>query len=570
MTPEDFDYFRNRTSKFISGTNRGIKFGSFGSPNIRKLSIIPKRSVPQQIVNKLSSASLGQNDGIETTKRDVSYFGKITLNLEQTKNNLERILQVIADDYKTSKETNQKEVDEYRKRIANRGRIFGKKELGDKKTDILGGVKKYVGSFFSGVGGSIRGLAAFNLLEAILSGDPTKIIGPLLGIGATYLPAIGAAVGVSVAKSLGKGLLGLGGSAAPAASAAAGAGSSLGKFGRFAGKAGLVAGGIGLASSLFNRSGGGEQTQQRLEDLTQQQKALVEPGNLVSIPQNDLRRFESLNNKFEKAIDFLLAKQKEGGGRRSSSSGGGPGPGPGPTGQLMTGPAPTEVNALMSAISGAEGGLESVNTIGTLPGLSQMTIDDAIAKVEQLKSQGKTSGAMGRMQQMSQFLRGRAVAAGLDPSTALFNEENQYKIDRAYLASLFSGGEQEIVNLIRSGKISTVVNKLKGVWPSLPGGSQENVHTSGFYRNFQSFLGQLSSAGPSPIQLPPMAPALPRRNIPSPASAAPTFVPMAVPQQTAPQQTSAASGVNDQVPAFSTTYSENFLTLYSKLIYQVV
>jgi hypothetical protein len=45
---------------------------------------------------------------------------------------------------------------------------------------------------------------------------------------------------------------------------------------------------------------------------------------------------------------------------------------------------------------------------------------------------------------------------------------------------------------------------------------------------------------------------------------------MAVPQQAAPQQSSAAVGNNDTVPSIDTTYPENFLALYSKLIYQIV
>jgi muramidase (phage lysozyme) len=343
-------------------------------------------------------------------------------------------------------------------------------------------------------------------------------------------------------------------------------------LGKFGGRAALVGGGIALASSIFNRPQE-DQSQQRLEELTQQQKASVEPGNLVPIPQDDLRRFEKLNKKFEAALDFLLGKQKEQdrqpqktGGR----GGGGGGGAPPPPGQIMSGPAPGEINALMSAISGAEGGLESVNKIGPMPGLSQMTIDEAISKVESFRAQGKTSGAMGNMQQMSYYLRERAIAAGLDPSTALYNQENQYKINRAYLAGLFSGGEQEIVNLIRSGKINEVVNKLKGVWPSLPGGSQENVHTSDFYRRFQTFLGQISSPGTVTPPISPVAPA-PR----SAATAAPrapqtqvTVLPLPTQQQSS--QASAVSGGNDTVPSIDTTYPENFLALYSKLIYQIV
>ena len=61
-----------------------------------------------------------------------------------------------------------------------------------------------------------------------------------------------------------------------------------------------------------------------------------------------------------------------------------------------------------------------------------------------------------------------------------------------------------------------------------------------------------------------------RRNIPAPQAALPTIVPMVVPQQSASQPTSVSSEGNDTAPAFSTTYPENFLALYSKLIYQIV
>jgi hypothetical protein len=411
----------------------------------------------------------------------------------------------------------------------------------------------------------------FNLLQGILSGDPSKIIGPLIGIGATYIPAVIGGIATTLTSKLVGSLFSRGGASAGAGAAGTAAGASrLGRLGKFGGKAALAAGGVALASSLFGR-GEENTTQQRLEELTQEQKASTQSSSLVPLPQNDLKRFESLNKKFEEALDFLLKRQGEQQGQRSSGGGGGGGGGGGSPGQLISGPAPGEINALMSAISGGEGGLESVNTIGALPGLSQMTIDQAIAKVEQLKAQGKTSGAMGNMQQMSEFLRARTIAAGLDPRTALFNAENQYKINRAYLASLFSGGEQEIVNLIRSGKVDQVVSRLRGVWPSLPGGSQENVHTSSFYRNFENYLRQAQSSAGLPITPQVTGTRSPARNIPSPSSQQPSFVlaPMPVGGASSPQASTTAA-VNDNVPAIDTSYSDNFLTMYSKLVYQIV
>jgi muramidase (phage lysozyme) len=568
MNPEDFNYFQSRVSRFITGSNRRSSSGSFLSPRITRLSgIIPKRALPSQIFSRPTASA---DDAIESSGRGISSLGRVTLDLEIINNNLDRIRQIIEQDYKNTQETNRKETEDFRKRVANRGRIFGRRELGDKKSDVLGSVKKYVGSFFSGTGGAIRALAMFNLLQGILSGDPSKIIGPLLGIGLTYIPAIATGIAGAVATSLVGKMFGGGGARAAATAAPAAAGAGAGRFSGMRGLAGrtaLIGGGLALANSIFNRPQEDTQ-QQRLSELTQEQKGLTDPQNLVPIPQDDLKKFENLNKKFEAALDFLMSKKGGSGQQQTSSRGGGPTP----TGQPITGPAPAEINALMSAISGGEGGDNTINTMGDIPGLSQMTIDQAIAKVEQLRREGKTSGAMGNMQQMSYLLRDRAIAAGLDPATALYSRENQYLINRSYLSSLFSGGEQEIVNMIKSGKIADVVNKLKGVWPSLPGGSQENVHTASFYQRYENFFRQLSSGSmPSPSPVLPSPTAAPRaqRSIPAPQRQAPnvTLVPVDSGNQT---PSSVASPSNDSAISVDTTHPENFLALYSKLTYQVV
>ena len=53
-------------------------------------------------------------------------------NFEVINNNLDRVFEIIKEDFKQTKEINKKEVEEYRKRVANRGRIIGKKEFGDR------------------------------------------------------------------------------------------------------------------------------------------------------------------------------------------------------------------------------------------------------------------------------------------------------------------------------------------------------------------------------------------------------------------------------------------------------
>lgn len=563
MTPEDFEYFRNRASRFISGTSRRSKFGLFTTPNIRNISIKLKKSIPQQVLDKLRPTESKDDDQITTSQRDVTSLGKITLNLEQTKNNLEKIFQIIADDYKTARETNQKEVNEYRKRIANRGRVFTKKELGDSKTDLLGGIKKYVGSFFSGTGGAIRGLAMFNLLEGLLSGDISKIIGPLLGIGVTYLPAIGGAVGLSIAKSFGKGLLGFGRGGTAVQSATAGAaasgGSALSRFGKFAGKAGLVAGGIGLASSLFNQNNNQDQTQNRLEELTQQQKELVQPENILSVPQDDLRKFEELNKKFEKALDFLLAKQKET-PQRQSRERGGPGPGPG-SNIPISGNAPSEMKSLMDLISSPESGgnYEAMYPSTTLPGATDMTIAE-VART--------ATGPIGRYQQKPEFLEERARAVGLDPTRDKFTPENQDKITRGHIVNVLGGDESKIVEQLKKDP-SAVKKRLES---SQFTGLQK--YGNDFNQLFEGKLKQYKSSSIQPQALPPVSSVSRTDNksvaMTPPQSATPIIVPMPIPQKGESQPTSTASESNDIVPQIATGYSDNFLTMYSKLTYQIV
>jgi muramidase (phage lysozyme) len=314
----------------------------------------------------------------------------------------------------------------------------------------------------------------------------------------------------------------------------------------------------------------------------------VQPGDTTpEVPGNVLDRFNSILDRFDKILDGMKGKPGKSSGESSSSGssskpaspGASPGGSPagGGGGQLISGPAPKEINSLMSAISGAEGGIESVNTIGEMKGLSEMTIDQAIAKVQTLKNEGKTSGAMGRMQHMSQYLRKRAIDAGLDPSTAKFNQENQYKIDRSFLAGQFKGGEQEIVNLMKSGKITDVVAKLRGIWPSLPGGSQENMHTSAFYKRLENFLSK------SGVQLP-QTPTKPGQQAPQAPSASKSRPqPIVIPFQQQSQVQPASSGGGGKIsappspqqngpttPFYPSSNYDNFLTLYSRMVYNIV
>lgn len=549
MTPEDFNYFQQRVSRFISGSSSGIKSRSFGVSNIRKISLIPKRSLPKQLIDKFSKSTTG-DDGISTTSSGVGSLGRITLNLEYTKNNLDKILEVISEDYKNTQEQNKKETEEYRKRIANRGRIFGKRELGDKKSDVVGTVKKYVGSFFSGAGGSIRALAMFNLLQGILSGDPSKIIGPLLGITATYIPNIVAGmVGGLSTKLLGSLLRG-GGSAAGAAGAGAAAGSRLGSLGRFAGKAGLVAGGIGLASSLLGNRDGEQQTQQRLSELTAQQKSLTEPSSITAIPQNELKKFDDLNKKFESALDFLLKRQNETNTSQSKSTGGGGGGGSStpPSGggaipqELLESGIPENMARYLTRLSYLETRLRNVPN-----------------------AQG--SGAMGYYQAMEAFTQEAIKASGgLNPRSANFAESSKAVMSWIYVHN------KPAYDAIVSGDYNRADDLLKYTWPSLPSGDQ--AQPGSVQKEANKFLKKspsvLNSVSDPIVEESIIEPAPRSTSLSAPSQRSPSVMLVPTKIDSKPKQSSASAIGNDPVPSFSTTYNDNFLTLYSKLTYQIV
>lgn len=178
-------------------------------------------------------------------------------------------------------------------------------------------------------------------------------------------------------------------------------------------------------------------------------------------------------------------------------------PDPGkPDSSLLPGDAPEEIKALMQTISGGEGGPNSVQGIGEVPGLSDMTIDEAITKAKSFIGKGSQTGALGAFQFHSSYLRERAVNAGLDPSKEKFSMENQTKIMRHFMTSVWSagggeGGEQGLLEALKSGGIETQVfpklSKDFG-WPSLPGGSQPNVHTPEAAKRYQEHLKKYQPA----------------------------------------------------------------------------
>lgn len=336
MNPEETSN-KIQTKKFFKSSKSRFGFGpgKLRYGNIRSMSgIIPNRTIPQNIAEKISQVPSEQESGsgIEPTKTVINSLGRLTLDLVQIGDNLDKIKEVIEEDYKQTKEKNKKEVEDYRKRIANRGKKISKKDLGNDKKSLSDVIKPFISGFFSGAGGAIRGLASFNLIEALMNGDYMKVFQSLMGIGITFIPQIGAMIAGTILKSLlkgfGRNMFGGGMRGGGGVGRMGGGGRvrspGIGKFGSMLalGTGALALGGA-YAASQDGQGTDGSEDQTRLEDLTAEQKALTDKG-LISITQDDLKKFEDLNKKFDKTLDLLMGgKSRRGnggsGGQQSDS-----------------------------------------------------------------------------------------------------------------------------------------------------------------------------------------------------------------------------------------------------------
>lgn len=150
-----------------------------------------------------------------------------------------------------------------------------------------------------------------------------------------------------------------------------------------------------------------------------------------------------------------------------------------PGGSPISGPAPPEIKALMETISGPESGgnYEAMNPSTTLPGATKMTI----AQVSKT-----ATGAVGRYQNMPEYLPERAKLAKLDFNKDLYSPENQDKMTRAHIASLL-GGEQKAVEALRKDP-GAVAKRLSGTWTSLPGGKEQQLNDQQFSSRYKSSL----------------------------------------------------------------------------------
>jgi muramidase (phage lysozyme) len=141
-----------------------------------------------------------------------------------------------------------------------------------------------------------------------------------------------------------------------------------------------------------------------------------------------------------------------------------------PTGEgdILYGTTPGEYGPILDLIASVEavGGYDVVNG-GKIDGLSKMTI--SAARQAALRSGG--SGAMGRYQQMPQYVLDRARSIGLNPDRDLFSPENQ---DKLAVLLINGAGYKEW----KSGSLTTekFAHRLSATWRGLPEGPSNKTY----------------------------------------------------------------------------------------------
>jgi hypothetical protein len=161
---------------------------------------------------------------------------------------------------------------------------------------------------------------------------------------------------------------------------------------------------------------------------------------------------------------------------------------------------------------------------------------------------------------------------------------------RHFQTVVYGGTEEQLLKSLRSGGLETDVFPKLSIplgWPSLPGGSQPNVHTPGSAKRYMENLKKYQTIPPS-IQTPKVAPA-PTQTKPKVDAISQPVKPQAnITTISMPAQVSSVggqsqggegggvsappppSGGSPSVPFLPAGNVDNFLVLYSKMVYNIV
>lgn len=358
---------------------------------------------------------------------------------------------------------------------------------------------------------------------------------------------------------------------------------NIGRIARMGGIAG--AGLLGLGGLVAATSGMGRAKQYQEELLS---GGVSTVSGEQYIPENIVESFSAIVDRFVSAVNGLISGAKSSSGSAGGSSGGGtvsPSSPPQPTNSmgLMSGNAAPEVKSLLDMIASPESGgnYEAMYPGTELKGATDMTIAE-VAK--------KATGPVGRYQHKPQYLIDRAIAVGLDPNVDKFNQENQDLITRGHISSLFTGGEQAVIEKLKNDPSIVKTQLERSTYTGL------QKYGFNFNQLFRERVNQYSPTSGQEINakqkvdaIEMVSPAMEQKEvsqrraqiISQPAQKAPQTItlPPNIIDAGVPQQQSSGGGVVPQAPSGSgsyevpflpTTNPDNFLTMYSRIVYNIV
>ena len=252
--------------------------------------------------------------------------------------------------------------------------------------------------------------------------------------------------------------------------------------------------------------------------------------------------------------------------------------------------APPEIKALMDSVSAGEGDVNAIQGQKDHGlNLEEMTIEEAFKAGEDMRGKGDTTtGAIGAYQFHPDYHRQTAIDAGLDLNKDKFTKSNQDRMMRAYMTKVYGiqggkGGEAGMVESIRAGNLMTdVIPKLSVDmgWPSLPGGSQPNVHTANFeatynarYQHYSTAAGLVPSPDPANLRTDASRQiSQPPEQFIAEEDGSITVLPINAggEQSQEPTHTSIPDGEGATVPFLIPFDQTNIHTMYSRIVYNIV
>jgi hypothetical protein len=321
-----------------------------------------------------------------------------------------------------------------------------------------------------------------------------------------------------------------------------------------------------------------------------------------SIPEGFINTFSSIVDRFTSAIEGLLKGAKSSPGSSGGGGGGGPSPSPGsgnpggPTAGGNYGSAGAEAVKNFAATQGYSPEFTSglLSTIEKESGFNPYAIGDSGNSYGLFQFNDKA----GRREPFLKFLEQGGIKtpqelfANPNSDRAKQEKDKVFNLTLEYMMQR-EQGTQIVRDLSKSKDLRTVMGgfedleRYSGSQPTLPRGQRNNPKYNERLERAKGYLNsgvsgtsiQTSqvSAAPAQTQMQTRAQAIsqPAQKVPQTISLSPTIIDASPPQQEQQQSGGVSApppsgGGSIEVPMLPTTNPDNFLTMYSRIVYNIV